>query len=221
MALKTLDARRISSRRAGQAPGDERGSSRRVSLRAGGRRGEGRGSRVMWLMILIGMALSAGFVLALRSQINAYKIAQAEERLKMKLDEYADQQRFLALDERQALSAKESERAGRRNGLVQLRLGRDEDWRNASVRGIVSRPPVGASQAGRRDRPSATGKNDADLTNRPAKPGSQAKVVKSIKAGKTAKIVNVVKVSSSRRESGANRVKANVAKTRKKRIEDR
>ena len=67
----------------------------------------------MWVMILIGVALAAGFVFALRSQINAYRIAQAEEQLKVKLDEYTSQQKFLARDQQRALSAGEVERAGK------------------------------------------------------------------------------------------------------------
>src|SRR5215813_9277199 len=86
------------------------------------RQSEGKGSNVMWMMILIGTALSAVFIYSLRSQINTYKIAQAEERLKMKLDEYASQQKFLALDQQRALNANESDRAARRNGLDQLKL---------------------------------------------------------------------------------------------------
>jgi hypothetical protein len=78
----------------------------------------------MWMMILIGTALSAVFIFALRSQINTHKIAQAEERLKTKLDEYASQQKFLALDQQRALNTDESDRAGRRGGLDQLRLDR-------------------------------------------------------------------------------------------------
>src|SRR5215471_15745129 len=103
----------------------QRPSSRRFSSRAGDRHeSEGRGSRVMWLMILIGVALAAGFVFALRSQINAYRIAQAEEQLRMKLDEYSSQQPFLGIDQQRALSANESERAARWNGLENIRLDR-------------------------------------------------------------------------------------------------
>src|SRR5689334_10063059 len=76
----------------------QRRNSRRFSNHeansSGRRRSEGRGAKVMWLMILIGMGLAAGFVFALRSQINAYRIAQAEEQLKSQLDEYTRQQKF-------------------------------------------------------------------------------------------------------------------------------
>src|SRR5215470_4852504 len=114
---KAFAATRPSSRRHSNR------ASNRLSNRAGRRRqGEGRGASVMWGMILIGAALSAVFIFALRSQINTHKIAQAEERLKMKLDEYAGQQKFLELDQQRALNTDESDRAGRRKGLDQLKL---------------------------------------------------------------------------------------------------
>jgi hypothetical protein len=81
-----------------------------------------RGSKVMWMMIFIGAALAAGFVFALRSQINAYKLGQAEEELRAALDEYSSQQKYLAVDQQRALSASESERAGIAAGLGQLEL---------------------------------------------------------------------------------------------------
>src|SRR5262245_34408086 len=128
-----------------------RQNSRRISSRAfDRRRSEGRGARVMWMMILIGVALAAGFVLALRSQINTYRIAQAEEQLKAKLDEYSSQQKFLTRDQQRALSAGEVERAGRRNGLDHLKLDREEDLRNASARLVVS--PLPSPRAGQVDR---------------------------------------------------------------------
>src|SRR5262245_25276778 len=154
-----------------------RRNTRRVSSRAGGgRRGEGRGARVIWLMILIGMALTAGFVFALRSQVNAYKIAQAEEQLKMKLDEYASQQKFLTLDQQRALSAGESERAGRRNGLVHLKLERDEQREtNTSARGLVSQvqSPFRAPRADQRDGLVTKGQSSPPSTRRSVNPGSQ------------------------------------------------
>ena len=177
------------------------------------RRREGRGARVMWMMILIGVALAAGFVFALRSQINTYRIAQAEEQLKVKLDEYSSQQKFLARDQQRALSADEVERAGKRNGLDHLKLDREEDRRNASAGQVVSALPSPRAGQGVRQ------VNNAPLSIRPGRPALQAKVVGGVKTGKAAKVVKVVKVNAVKRESAANKARANVVKTRKKRIE--
>ncbi len=209
-----------------------RPNSRRVTNRArGARRSEGRGSRVMWLMILIGMILTAGFVFALRSQINAYKIAQAEEQLKMKLDEYAGQQKFLTLDQQRALSAGESERMGRRNGLDHLKLDRDvRRESNATVWRLVPQvqSPVREPQSDQRDRLAANGQNGPRSIKRLVKPGSQAKVVKAVKTGKTAKVVKVVKTGKTAKvvkvvklnavksSGAANKARANVVRTRKR-----
>jgi hypothetical protein len=76
----------------------------------------------MWVMIMVGIGLAAVFVFALRSQINAYKLGQAEEQLKEKLDQYATRQKFLTLDQQRALNTSESDRAGRAGGLNQLKL---------------------------------------------------------------------------------------------------
>ena len=192
-----------------------RQNSRWISSRAvDRRRNEGRGARVMWMMILIGVGLAAGFVFALRSQINTYRIAQAEEQLKVKLDEYTSQQKFLARDQQRALSAGEVERAGKRNGLDHLKLDREEDQPNASAGHIVS--PVPSPRAGQ----GARQVNNAALSIRPGRPGLQPKIVRGVKTEKTAKIVKVVKVNAMKRESAANKARANVVKTRKKRIED-
>jgi hypothetical protein len=168
----------------------------------------------MWMMILIGVGLAAGFVFALRSQINTYRIAQAEEQLKVKLDEYTSQQKFLTRDQQRALSAGEVERAGKRNGLDHLKLEREEDQPNASAGHIVS--PVASPRAGQ----GARQVNNAALSIRPGRPGIQPKIVGGVKTGKTAKIVKVVKVNAVKRESAANKARANVVRTRKKRIED-
>lgn len=102
------------------------------------RHGSERGSRIMWTMIFIGTVLAAGFVLALRSQINAYQLGQAEEQLKAKLDEYAGQQRYLMLDQQRARSTGESDRAGKQAGLDQLRLNQPDALRSSSVQ----KPPT-------------------------------------------------------------------------------
>ena len=165
----------------------------------------------MWMMILIGVALAAGFVFALRSQINAYRIAQAEEQLKTKLDEYASQQEFLTRDQQRVLSAGEVERAGRRNGLANLKLDREAGQRNALVRQVVSRVPSPSLRAGQSDRPAAADPRSI----KPVRPGSQVKVINGVKTGKAAKVVKVVKLNAAKRESAVNKGRANAMKTRK------
>jgi hypothetical protein len=197
-----------------------RQNSRRLSSRViDRRRSEGREARVMWTMILIGVALAAGFVFALRSQINAYRIAQAEEQLKTKLDEYSSQQEFLTRDQQRALSAGEVERAGRRNGLDNLKLDREADRHNASVRQVVSRVPSPSLRAGQSDRPAINAPrlapSSAPGSIKPVRPVSQAKVVRGVKTGKAAKVVKVVKLKPVKRESAADKTRANVVKTRK------
>jgi hypothetical protein len=172
-------------------------------------------------MILIGMALTAGFVFALRSQINAYKIAQAEEQLKMKLDEYASQQKFLTLDQQRALSAGESERAGKRNGLVHLELDKEAAQANASVHGLVSQvqSPVSAPRADQRSDMAGNRQSGPPAINRSFKPGLQTKaprLVKTVKTGKAAKVVKVVKLNAAKREGAANKARVNVVRTRKR-----
>jgi hypothetical protein len=169
----------------------------------------------MWMMILIGVALAAGFVFALRSQINAYRIAQAEEQLKTKLDEYSSQQEFLTRDQQRALSAGEIERAGRRNGLDNLKLDREADQHNASLRPVVSRVPSPSLQAGQSDRPAINSPGLAPGSIKPVRPVSQAKVVGGVKTGKAVKVLKVVKLKPVKRESVANKGRANVVKIRK------
>jgi hypothetical protein len=193
-----------------------RQNSRWISSRAvDRRRSEGRGARVMWMMILIGVGLAAGFVFALRSQINTYRIAQAEEQLKMKLDEYSNQQEFLTRDQQRALSAGEVERAGRRNGLYNLRLDKEADQHNASVGQAISRVPSPSLRAGQSDRPAVNTPRWAPRSIKPVRPVSQAKVVRGVKTGKGAKVLKVVKLNPVKRESAASKAKANVVKTRK------
>jgi hypothetical protein len=162
------------------------------------RRSEGRGAKVMWLMILAGVALAAGFVFALRSQINAYRIAQAEEQLKSQLDEYTRQRQFLNRDKERAMNASESDRAGKWNGLEHLKLDRASTQRDVSVRKIVSIEPVRASRADQNDR----------STKRSVIAGSQAKeakLVNGVKTGKTAKVVNVVKLKARNKTKADNK----------------
>ncbi len=189
--LRTYGATRSSSRL------DSNRARNHLSIRTGrmgkgGQAGHGRGSRVIWMMLLTSAALSAGFVFALRSQINAYKLGQAEERLKMKLDEYASQQKFLALDQQRAINTGESDRAGRRNGLDQLKLDHAAPARNALVQRVVSTTrevpaPVKTPLAGLADRPNGNGQKSLRSTSRPDKSSPQAKAAKVIKVEKSVK----------------------------------
>jgi hypothetical protein len=205
---------------------------RRISNRAGDSRlinnrehrgeGAGRGSRVMWLMILIGMGLAAGFVFALRSQINAYKIAQAEELLKKKLDDYSSQQQFLSLDKQMALSASESERAAKGNGLNYLKLDRETSQREVSVQRVVSRSPVRDPQVDQNRRLGARliadSRNGSDSIKGPVNSSSQAKApkvekaVKTVKIGMAVNVMKVVKLNAAKRDSAGNRVRPNMKK---------
>jgi hypothetical protein len=196
---------------AGTGDSRRRRNSKRFSIsvihrgRAGGagRHSEERGARVMWLMILIGVALAAGFVFALRSQINAYRIAQAEEQLKIKLDEYARQQRFLGVDRDRAMSASESDHAGR-YGLDHLKLDRVSAQRDASARKFVSVPPDRAPDDGDQNgRLAAAGRNNSRPVKSQPRTASQAKATKlarGVKTGKAANIMNVVKLKVKNRK---------------------
>ncbi|HEX5085238.1 MAG TPA: hypothetical protein VFY40_24640 [Blastocatellia bacterium] len=152
----------------------------------------------MWLMILAGVALAAGFVFALRSQINAYRIAQAEEQLKSQLDEYTRQRQFLNRDKERAMNAGEGDRAGKWNGLEHLKLDRASSERGVLVRKIVPVEPVKAPGADQNDR----------SIKRPVRAGSQAKdakLVKGVKTGKTANVVNVVKLKARNKTKADNK----------------
>jgi cell division protein FtsB len=102
--------------------------SRRSSAARGRRRREQRrGSRVLWMLIFIGAVLGTGFVLAMRSQINAYQLAQAEAQLRTELDEIANRQRFEILQQQRTLNPRASDRAARRAGLIQPSLKRQDN----------------------------------------------------------------------------------------------
>jgi hypothetical protein len=96
-----------------------------------------------------------------------------------------------------------------RNGLDHLKLEREEDQSKASARRVVSL--VSSPRAGQGDRQV----NNAPLSIRPGRPALQVKVVGGVKTGKAAKVVKIVKVNAVKRESAANKARANVVKTRK------
>ncbi len=111
-------------------------SNRGGQSHPGASREADRGARVMWLMIFIGAALAAGFVFAVRSQINAYKLGQAEEELKAALDDYTMQQKYLAVEQQRLLNAGESARLGSEAGLAQLPLNEAPSLHSASVQKV-------------------------------------------------------------------------------------
>ena len=105
-----------------------------------------RGSKIIWMMVITGTILAAGFIFALRSHINTYKLGQAEEELRAKLDEYAAHQKYLMVDQQRALSATESERASKEAGLSQLKLNQPDEMRNYSLRSSSEAQKVSAPQ---------------------------------------------------------------------------
>jgi cytoskeletal protein RodZ len=80
------------------------------------------GSRVLWVLIFIGALVAAGFIYALRSQISAHQLGQAEAQLKAELEEIANRQRYEIHEQQRALSPREADRAARQAGLIQPRL---------------------------------------------------------------------------------------------------
>lgn len=212
-----------------------RASIARPSLKAGrdtytrrvteGATGKERGSRVMWLMILMGAALATGFIFALRSQNNTYKIAQAEEELKSQLDKYSIRQKFLSLDQEIALNPSATDRAGKWNGLVYLKLDKD------SAHGKTeTKPPAGSSHVDQNkvssptSSPEATkGENETgnksgngDINNKRRNKLLNPKAAKANRPGKNANMVKVVKLNSSKSSSVANGTKADLARVKKR-----
>src|SRR5262245_16543081 len=171
--------RAFGATRSAPRPRPNRVSSRvsnRAENRDNGRNSEGRGAKVMWMMIWLGIVLCAGFIFALRSQINTYRLGQAEERLREKLDEYTNQRKFLALDQQHALNPGESDRAGRQNRLDQLKLDREAALHSASVQRIVHRvpslggsPQTEAPQADQNNRLNGNGQNVLRSIKQPVK----------------------------------------------------
>jgi len=152
----------------------------------------------MWMMILVGAAISAVFIFALRSQINTHKIAQAEEGLKLKLDEYASQQKFLAIDQQRALNTTESDLVGRRNGLDQLKLDR-ADRPSVIVNQVPS--PLKSPQAGQKAaKVVKVVKSSAAKPSAAKSPKMKARVVK-------APIVKIKKQSNNQRQASRSQPK--------------
>ena len=121
------------STRRGSRSSSSRGSSRNSNRAGGYHQGRAqRGAKIMWMMVITGTILAAGFIFALRSHINTYKLGQAEEELRARMDEYAAHQKYLMVDQQRALSATESERASKQAGLSQLKLNQPDEMRNSS-----------------------------------------------------------------------------------------
>lgn len=104
-------------------------SERRASARRAPQRGRGsnkrkrqEGSNLFMSLIIIGALVVAGFVFALRSQINARQLGQAETKLRAELDEIANRQRYEVLERQRVMSMGESDRAAQTAGLVQPRF---------------------------------------------------------------------------------------------------
>lgn len=120
-----------------------RSSSRRSSSRRQKKERQ-REPNVLLILMLIGAFVAAGFVLALRSQINSRHLGQAEAQLRGELDEIANRQRYEILEQQRALSPRESDRAARQAGLIQPRFNRPE----TKIEQPASRPqPVQMSRA--------------------------------------------------------------------------
>jgi uncharacterized protein HemX len=128
-------------------------SERRASARRAPNRGRGshkrsrrEGSNLFMTLVLIGALVAAGFVFALRSQIRARQLGQAEMRLRSELDDIANRQRYEVLEQQRAMSLSESERAARQAGLIQPRFNQPKASakqaavsRNAAPRGSKPR----------------------------------------------------------------------------------
>jgi hypothetical protein len=114
--------RTIDSKASGRR-GTSRNSSQPAS-RPRGRRKNRReeGSNLFLTLVVVGALVATGFVFALRSQINARELGQAEQRLRNELDEIADQQRYDVLEQQRTMSLRESDRAAQQAGLIQPSL---------------------------------------------------------------------------------------------------
>jgi hypothetical protein len=107
---------------------ERRASARRAPNRGrqSHRRSRREGSNLFMTLVLIGALVAAGFVFALRSQINARQIGQAEMRLRSELDDIANRQRHEVLEQQRAMSLSESDRAAHQAGLIQPRFNQSE-----------------------------------------------------------------------------------------------
>jgi hypothetical protein len=119
---------------------ERRASARRTPNR--GRRSRKRsrheGSNLFMTLVFIGALVAAGFVFALRSQINARQLGQAEMRLRSELDDIANRQRYEVLDQQRAMSLRESDRAAQQAGLIQPRFNQPKAQTKARTNQVVA-----------------------------------------------------------------------------------
>lgn len=128
-----------------------------------------RGSRILGVMLLLGLLLTGGFLLGIHSQISALHLNQAEESLKTELDRAANEQKFLDLEQRRTLNLTESERASRAEGYAPL----DLDRRNQSYRVIpasYTRPAAPANEAAEEQNAAKASARPKALAAKPARP---------------------------------------------------
>jgi hypothetical protein len=121
----TKRKRSVDSKASGRRGASRHSSNTSQASRQGGRRRKNRkeeGSNLFLTLVMVGALVAAGFVFALRSQINAREFGQAEQRLRNELDEIADQQRYEVLEQQRTMSLPESDRAAQQAGLIQPRL---------------------------------------------------------------------------------------------------
>lgn len=81
-----------------------------------------QGTSVLWLLMMIGALVAAGFLFALRSQHTVHELGQAEAQLRNDLDRISLYQRHLALEQQRSLSVRESEQMAKQSGLIQPKL---------------------------------------------------------------------------------------------------
>jgi hypothetical protein len=79
-------------------------------------------SKVFWMIVFLGVMLTAGFLFGVRSQINTLQLNQAEEKLRDQIDRYTAEQKFLALDRQRALSPSSREMAVKESGLAPMKF---------------------------------------------------------------------------------------------------
>lgn len=100
-----------------------------------------QGTRLLWLLLIIGALVAAGFIFALRSQHTVHELGQAEAQLRNDLDRISLYQRHLALEQQRALSVRESEQMAKQSGLIQPKLPTAPLTPRATTRAdIVAKP---------------------------------------------------------------------------------
>lgn len=157
------------------------------------------GTRAIWMLMFVGAMIATGFVLAQRSQINAYQLKHVEEELKSELDTLSSQQRYLIFQKERALSTRESDRAAKESGLIQLKLDRanarqvqPEAETKIELKALAKSNGHSPKEAGKA-RATNSSKSSANLSNK------QIQAVKSNKEGK-AKVTQTGKPASKDRK---------------------